>query len=375
MSAAPSRIWIARASATMPEWVVEHMASGDVAADGSFDISGADGPARVESGFAVFEVDGSAYACPPRLVQAKLAEVSGAAPEIVEQVREDSEARVRREREQSRMPQPHDADYQLKLKPIVGDPPAPQFVALSALRVDDSYQRSIEGGASRKLIVKIAENWDWRLCLPLIVSRRAGVLYVIDGQHRMEGARLRGDIAHLPVVIFDFEKPEAEAELFIAANRSRRPMSKLDDHHAAVTAGDKKALAIEEIVTGAGLAVGRVQAWQYWKPGEVVFVTSIKRLMHTAGKDVVSQALRIIGKAFEGQVLVGVASLFEGLVAFLKGRVADGKPVTDELMELVLAQTGIPGWKEAVDGIDGAAERADAMLAAIVAAYTEAEAE
>src|SRR3546814_1597119 len=95
-----------------------------------------------------------------------------------------------------------------------------QFATTDQLLVDDSYQRSIEGGESQRLIVKIAENWDWRLCLPLIVSRRQGSLYVIDGQHRYEAAKLRGDIRDLPIVLFDFDDPKAEAELFVQANRS-----------------------------------------------------------------------------------------------------------------------------------------------------------
>src|SRR3546814_1351725 len=105
----------------------------------------------------------------------------------------------------------------------------------------------------------------FRSCLPLIVSRRQGALYVIDGQHRYEAAKLRGDIRDLPIVLFDFDDPKAEAELFVQANRSRRSMGGLDDHHAAVVAGDSKALAINNVVGNAGLTVGRIQAWQYWK--------------------------------------------------------------------------------------------------------------
>lgn len=367
MSAPTTRIWIARGASTMPEWVMANMASTEVAADGSFDLASPDGEQRVENGFAVFEFEGAAYACPPRMVQAKLAALTGEPEANAPPSKSIATPKA--------ATKPDADDYQLKLKPVIGAPPAPQFVAIGDLKVDDTYQRSIEGGASRKLIVKIAEGWDWRLCLPLIVSRRRGEFYVIDGQHRMEAARLRGDIAHMPVVIFDFDAPEAEADLFIAANRSRRPMSKLDDHHAAVIAGDKKALAINEAVAAAGLTVGRIQAWQYWKPGEVVFISAIHRLMHTQGKEVVTQALRIIGKAFAGQILVGVGSIFDALVTYIKQRAAAGSPVDHDLMELVLSQTGIPGWKEAVEGIDGAAERAESMLAAITAAYTEAEGE
>ena len=80
----------------------------------------------------------------------------------------------------------------------IGEPPAVQFVAIDRLEVDGTYQRSTAGKASAKLIASIANRWDWRLCVPLLVSSRDGKLFIIDGQHRWEGARARGDIAFLP---------------------------------------------------------------------------------------------------------------------------------------------------------------------------------
>lgn len=380
MMKTPSKIWICVAGKEAPDWVVERMTTADIAADGSFDIAASDGPVRVEPGFAVFEFGEQVFACQPKLVQDKLAAAAGDDNEVVAELTQRAEAARERKRDdraaQRQAPLAKVAgDKPLKLKAMIGSPPAPQFALVDQLQVDDSYQRSIEGGASQKLIVKIAENWDWRLCLPLIVSRRDGSLYVIDGQHRLEAAKLRGDIRDLPVVVFDFDDPRAEAELFVQANRSRRAMSKLDDFHAAVIAGDAKAVAVNDVVTAAGLAVGRIQAWQYWKPGEVVFVTAIQRALHSQGKAIVEQALGMIGRAFDGLVLTGVGAVFEGLCAILQQRAKDGNPIDAPLMETVLAEVGIPGWKEAVEGAESGQERSEAMLKALADAYAEAEAE
>ncbi len=359
MSAAPTRIWINAGAATMPDWVQEQMTTGDIAGDGSFMIETPDGSETVRRGFAIFELAGGFYTCLPREVQPKLASITGeplpalAAPEAKAPVEERP----------------------LNIKPPIGLPPSPQFLAIASLKVDDTYQRSIEGGASQKLINKIAENWDWRLCLPLLVSRRGGELFVIDGQHRLEGAKLRHDIPHLPVVVFDFDDEKAEAELFVQANRSRRSMSKLDEFYAALVAGDKRAIEVNEVVTAAGLAVGRVPAWQYWKPGEVVFISSIQRLLKSAGRPTVQSALNMIGRAFEGSVLISGGAIFEGLVAFMQARAADAAPIDEALMEVVLSEVGLPGWKQAVEAIDGADPRRDAMSVALARAYSEAEAE
>ncbi|TZG28593.1 DUF6551 family protein [Sphingomonas montanisoli] len=376
MTNAPSKIWICVTGKEVPDWILERMTTADVATDGSFEIEASDGVVKVEAGYAVFEFGEQVFACPPKLVQEKLAAAAGEDNEVVANLANRAEAERERRREEKQAPLAKaSGDKPLKLKAMIGSPPAPQFALVDQLMVDDSYQRSIEGGASQKLIVKIAENWDWRLCLPLIVSRRQGSLYVIDGQHRLEAARLRGDIRDIPVVVFDFDDPRGEAELFVQANRSRRTMSKLDDFHAAVIAGDTKAVAVNEVVTAAGLAVGRIQAWQYWKPGEVVFVTAITRALHSHGKPVVEQVLGMIARAFEGLVLTGVGAVFEGLCSIVQERSKAGNPIDSALMETVLAEVGIPGWKEAVDGAESGQERAEAMMKALAEAYAEAEAE
>ncbi|APZ98050.1 hypothetical protein BWQ93_05820 [Sphingopyxis sp. QXT-31] len=353
------------------------MFSPDVAENGSFTIDAADGATIVELGFAVFDLNGQVYACHPKGMPAKLAAAAGPDNAVVDDLTKSIEARRERKAEEFQVSRAakRETDKPLRIKPMIGSPPAPQFAQIDQLKVDDSYQRSIEGGASKKLIRTIAENWDWRLCLPLIVSRRNGELYVIDGQHRKEGAALRGDIRDLPVVVFDFDDPQQEAELFVQANRSRRAMSTLDDFHAAVAAGDAKAIAINSVVTEAGLVVGRNQAWQYWQPGEVIFTQAIKKALVSQGKEIATRALTMIAQAFDGMVLVGGGAIFTGLCIFIQSREKDERPIDADLMTSVLSEVGIPGWKEATEGVESGQDRIDSMLKAMEEAYAEAEAE
>jgi hypothetical protein len=369
-------IWIWRANApTLPDWLMERIVDGAIRDDGTFELEASDGVVSVGRGDAVFEVAGQVFACPPKGVAEKLAKVAGADNFVVAELEQKRDAQQRDRSAAPARPGRSAADRPLKIKPMIGTPCAPQFVLVEALEVDDTYQRSIEAGTSKKLVATIAENWDWRLCLPLLVSRRGGRLFVIDGQHRKEAADLRGDIHSLPAVVFDLDGPQAEAELFIQANRSRRAMGKLDDFHAAVVAGNAKAMAVHDVVVGSGLTVGRNQAWQYWKVGEVIFVGAIERALHAAGKERTARALSMIALAFEGQILVGAGAIFEALVAFTRDREKAGGTVEDELMIRVLADRGLIGWKEAVEGVESAGERADSMHGAITAAYTEAEAQ
>ena len=61
-------------------------------------------------------------------------------------------------------------------------------VALDELHIDESYQRSLQNH-----VKIIARDWNPTKCDPLKINfREDGNLYVWDGQHRLEAARLRG---------------------------------------------------------------------------------------------------------------------------------------------------------------------------------------
>jgi ParB-like chromosome segregation protein Spo0J len=69
--------------------------------------------------------------------------------------------------------------------------------------------------------------WDWSLCQPLAVAKRDdGGLMVVDGQHRLEAARLRGDIEDLPCVVTAYRNAGDEAAAFVALNQQRRPLAR-----------------------------------------------------------------------------------------------------------------------------------------------------
>lgn len=69
------------------------------------------------------------------------------------------------------MTKPTSAAARPKLNPALGTLPVLQYCAPDQLKVDESYQRSLETGPSQTLIRRIAIHWDWGLCQPLIVAR------------------------------------------------------------------------------------------------------------------------------------------------------------------------------------------------------------
>lgn len=195
-----------------------------------------------------------------------------------------------------------------------GMPPSIENRNPAELNLDDSYQRSTDNGASKALIKKIASGWDWRMCLPLVVSKRDdGSLWVIDGQHRLQAAKLRGDIPFLPCCVAVYGSVAAEAEMFVAMNRARKSMNRLDDFHAAIASGDPEAIKIAGIITSAGFTVSRKTGSQSWVPGEVAFTSAIAKVLRKHGPKVCTDALTIMSEAFPDEVLNAGASMFTAL--------------------------------------------------------------
>lgn len=208
------------------------------------------------------------------------------------------------------------ATSRLKVNPPLGRMPTLQFVLPSELAVDPSYQRSIEANDSQTLIRRIAQFWNWDLCQPLVVSRRGdGALYVIDGQHRLEAAKLRGDISQLPCVIVAYANAADEAASFVHLNQQRRPLTKLDLFKAAIASEDPDAVAIMAALTHAGLSVAPHSNFSAWKPGMVSNIGGIEAAWRRYGPTVTGTAFRALAQGFEGQVLRYAGTLFPGIVA------------------------------------------------------------
>jgi hypothetical protein len=206
------------------------------------------------------------------------------------------------------------ATSRLKVNPQLGNRPSLEFRRVDELAVDPAYQRSILAGPSQTLIRKIAQFWDWGLCQPLTVAKRDdGRLYVVDGQHRLEAARLRGDIFDLPCVVTSYSNAGDEAAAFVALNQQRRPLSGLDLFKAALAAEDESAKAVMAALTDAGLGLAPHTNHTAWKPGMVSNIQGILECHRVGGDQVLRTSLGILAKAFEGQILQYAGTIFVGL--------------------------------------------------------------
>jgi hypothetical protein len=390
--------WINKGSNPYPEWIQAHVA-GKREANGSFLIHTVVGrekaQARVLVGMMAILRKGVVHARYPSEARALLAELDELEEPVPPHSRtKDPEAAVADRRDdtddisariaaQQRVakpapvaaakPRPKAPERRQAYPAPLGAPPTIEWIGVDRLSIDDAYQRSTDNDASRRLIASIAAKFDWRLCAPLVVSRRPdGRMAVIDGQHRTLAAKRRADIPHLPCCVFSYDGPEEEARMFIAANRARKPMNRLDDFHAALAAADNEALEIQRLVTDAGLTIARNTSSAAWKPGEIAFTASIASTMRKHGAAVTSAALTNLAEAFPSQRVVHSGSIFLGLVKVL-AHPPEGLD-RDRLFRALLRYDA-EEWGSFVQGLKGGDTRATAIREALMMAYDETPAE
>ncbi|MBD8908247.1 DUF6551 family protein [Methylorubrum zatmanii] len=346
----------------IPEWVRIQM-SGDMAVNGTFLIITPFGTARVHRGDIVIKHKGQLWSRHPEevshLIEGFEAEaalpITAIGPGKDAQFGTKSKVGQRRGRVGERKTQ---------YREPTGKMPSIEWVHTTELAVDQSYQRSIDNEGSRRLIASIAANFDWRLCAPLVVSRRLdGSKIIIDGQHRWAAARRRGDVLQLPCCLFNYDSPEDEARMFIVANRARKPMNRLDDFHAALAAADEDAVEIQRLVTEAGLRVSRSTSSNTWKAGEIAFTSSIAAALRRHGSAIVSAALTSIAEAYEGRALSYGSSIFGALVKIFSNPPENFDP--DDLVP-TLKNVDLVSLGETVRRLNGGDSRALAVHSAML---------
>lgn len=364
------RIW-KNGQFPMPDWMPPHM-SGGLEANGTFILETELGHARVYPGNIVIERSGSIWVRPveeaaefiENLKRTEGSAITAVGPGKVRQFGTSEGTGSRRSKRQAKT-----TEHLPRYASPVGSQPSIEWIHLDRLSVDGAYQRSTDNAASRRLITSIAARFDWRLCAPLVVSRRSDdALTIIDGQHRWMAASLRKDIPQLPCCVFRYESTEEEARMFILANRARKPMNRLDDYYAALAAADEDALEMQQIVKDAGLSIARNTSSTAWKPGEVAFTSSIATAIRRFGSAIVSAVLTNMAEAFPGQKLTHGGAIFGGLVRIMSRSTPDFDP--DRLLSTLQTRT-VEEWGVFAAGLNGGDSRITALHDAIMDAYAQ----
>lgn len=178
----------------------------------------------------------------------------------------------------------------------LGPVPDQRWLPIDKLVVDEAYQRQI-GGAGRKNVRGIAENFSWSKFSAVVVAPIAGGGYaIIDGQHRTTAAALLG-FSEVPCQIIIASQAQ-QAEAFTAINGATTTMSSLALFAARVAAGDAEAVALAEACSSCGVEILRypIQASQL-KIGQTIATGALQRIWKRAGRDLLVIGLNAIMKS------------------------------------------------------------------------------
>ncbi|KPH67531.1 DUF6551 family protein [Novosphingobium sp. ST904] len=213
----------------------------------------------------------------------------------------------------------------LETGPQKGAPPTLEWIGINTLNVDEAYQRATDGANSRRIIIGMVKEWDWALCQPLVVSRRAdGSLFILDGQHRKAGAVERGDIPHLPCVVLTGRDTSAEAATFVALNTKRQKLSQADIFNGMLAAGDEEAKAMQAMLQQTGWRQRSHSTTSAFVAGDLACAPMLTRSLKAFGEAPVRNALTALREAYLQTPVRNAATLLKALMPIYRDGDLDG---------------------------------------------------
>jgi hypothetical protein len=191
-------------------------------------------------------------------------------------------------------------------------PPLLQWVDVASLRVDDRYQRPL-GAASWAAIRRIADGFDWaKFGCVKVAPIEGGLFALVDGQHRVHAAALRG-VTSVPAEISRLSVQQ-QAEAFVAINARAMRVTPHQLFRAALAAGEAWARDTDAAVTAAGCELARVNnvPAKLKRPGQVFALDTVRRLVGAGHAAAVTEGLRALRSIEQGGPMD--VALYDGLL-------------------------------------------------------------
>ena len=192
-----------------------------------------------------------------------------------------------------------------------------EMLPVNELRLAD-YQRETK----QKRAAAIASKFDVAKLGMLVVSRRDGQLFLIDGQHRAAALKMVG-YSHTSCIVLHGLTYEQEAEYFSTQRENTSPLSQFSLFKAGIEAQDPVCIAIQEIAQKHGFEIRATSRdFKY-----ISAIHALKTVIAAYGHDVLDSTLRLIKETWHGdknttkrEYIVGVADFVNrfGEASFVK---------------------------------------------------------
>lgn len=158
-------------------------------------------------------------------------------------------------------------------------------VPVEAIIIDDAYQRTASGMASR-----IAREWDNFKAGNITLSLRDGHFHCVDGQNRVIAARTRGQDT-INAIIYTGLTEQDEAKLFAQQMNNVKLLTSYDKLNAGVVAGDKVSIDVWDAIHDFNIKLVRQSSS---RTGYFSAITAAVDAVRLNGKEALVWVLRVI---------------------------------------------------------------------------------
>ena len=180
-------------------------------------------------------------------------------------------------------------------------------VPIKDLRLDSTYQRDLDSSKIRRMV----EDWDPRRAQVVVLSHRAKILWIVDGQHRVAALRERGEI-FVEAVVHEGMSQTEEADLFVALQRGRKNLNAWDLFKAENAAGHEDVLNLIRIVHSQGFRIDRTAGH-----GHIAAVGALRRIFKLGAEPLLTLVLSTTRMVWAGDKRALDGQTLEGLALFL----------------------------------------------------------
>lgn len=194
------------------------------------------------------------------------------------------------------------------------------------LVVDESYQRPISKAQVWYMTTHFMPQLFNSLWVGLRVNAGKKLHVLVDGRHRNSVAVLLPEMfpKGVPCEIRRTAGVKEEAEIFVALQKNRRPVTPAQMFAAQLLRGDPTAVELDRLfrkykffVNFESLASGS----QYAAPNQIVCIRTLEKLLRAkGGRERVNGILQIVREAWDGKARTTRAEVFRALNRILETR-------------------------------------------------------
>jgi hypothetical protein len=214
-------------------------------------------------------------------------------------------------------------------------------VHVAMLNVD--YAPPYGNGYARPLsphrLAQLRREWDPLAVSPLVVSRRNGGLFVVDGNHRRFVAYEKG-MLQLPAMVHQGLTAQREAALYtkLGTVLGQTPWTRFQ---AKIASGDEAAFEVVKIADRYGLEINGSGGAAV--DGRIMAVARVEWIFARGGPDALNWVLALLTTAFDG-IRESLAEMpLEGTFMFY---MRHAERVSREEVACMLAAGGFNAWED-----------------------------